>query len=342
MVRTHNMVFRKGNGMQIGMIGLGRMGANMVRRLLRDGHECVVFDVSQANVEALEREGAVGATSLEDMVGKLAKPATVWLMLPAAITDQTIEKLSGVMAAGDVLIDGGNSNYQDDIDRAGRLSGIGLDYIDVGTSGGVWGLERGYCLMIGGPDEAVKRLDPIFLSLSPGAGKEAQRTSELGYIHCGPAGSGHFVKMVHNGIEYGMMAAYAEGLNLMKSANIGKVARSADAETSPLANPHYYHYDLDVAEITEVWRHGSVVSSWLLDLLAGSLHNDPTLDAFSGRVSDSGEGRWMMKAGIDTGVPLPVLSSALFQRFSSQGHEQYSNQVLSALRAAFGGHSEKK
>lgn len=332
--------------MQIGMIGLGRMGANMVRRLMKGGHECVVFDVNSASVDALAGEGAVAATSIQDLVSKLAKPAAVWLMLPAAITDKTLNELSEIMVAGDVIIDGGNSNYQDDVDRAEVLAAKGLDYIDVGTSGGVWGLERGYCLMIGGPNEQVKRLDPIFLALSPGAGSassgEGRRTSELGYIHCGPAGAGHFVKMVHNGIEYGMMAAYAEGLNLLKSANAGRESREADAETSPLAEPQYYQFDFDVAEVTEVWRHGSVVSSWLLDLLAQSLEKDHALDAYSGRVSDSGEGRWMLKAGIDTGVPLPVLSSALFQRFSSQGNEVYSNKVLSALRAAFGGHAEKK
>lgn len=332
--------------MQIAMIGLGRMGANMVRRLLRGGHECVVFDVNKASVDALAGEGAVGASSIEDLVSKLAKPAAVWMMLPAAITDDTLNVLAGLLVRGDVIIDGGNSNYQDDVDRAGKLAEKGIDYIDVGTSGGVWGLERGYCLMIGGPKEAVTRLDPIFLSLAPGAGTAesgvGRRTSELGYIHCGPSGSGHFVKMVHNGIEYGMMAAYAEGMNLLKAANSGKQSRTVDAETSPLSHPQYYQFDLDVAEISEVWRHGSVVSSWLLDLLAQSLENDPNLEVFSGRVSDSGEGRWMLKAGIDTGIPLPVLSSALFQRFSSQGHERYSNQVLSALRAAFGGHAEKK
>ncbi len=329
--------------MQIGMIGLGRMGANMVRRLMRGGHECVVFDVNTANVDALAAEGAVAAQSVQDLVSKLAKPATVWLMLPAAITDHAVGDLANMLVTGDAIIDGGNSNYQDDIDRAARLTEKGLDYIDVGTSGGVWGLDRGYCLMIGGPTEAVTRLDPIFHSLAPGAGMEnaSGRTSELGYLHCGPSGSGHFVKMVHNGIEYGMMAAYAEGMNLMKAANAGQKNREVDAETSPLQHPQYYQFDLDVTEVAEVWRHGSVVSSWLLDLLAQSLKNDPTLEGFSGRVSDSGEGRWMLKAGIDTGVPLPILSSALFQRFTSQGHEQYSNQALSALRAAFGGHVEK-
>ncbi len=329
--------------MQIGMIGLGRMGANMVRRLMRGGHECVVFDVNPANIAALEAEGAVAAQSLQDMISKLEKPAAIWLMLPAAVTEHTLVALSDSLVPGDAIIDGGNSNYQDDIDRAGRLAEKGLDYIDVGTSGGVWGLDRGYCLMIGGPTEAVRRLDPIFHSLAPGAEmpKTSERTSELGYLHCGPSGAGHFVKMVHNGIEYGMMAAYAEGMNLMKAANAGQKSRTVDAETSPLQHPQYYQFDIDVAAVSEVWRHGSVVSSWLLDLLAQSLQNDPMLENFSGRVSDSGEGRWMMKAGIDTGVPLPVLSSALFQRFSSQGHEVYSNQVLSALRAAFGGHVEK-
>jgi 6-phosphogluconate dehydrogenase len=319
------------------------MGANMVRRLMRGGHQCVVYDVAQGNVEALAAEGATAARSLQDLVSKLEKPAAIWLMLPAAITEKTLVELSDILVTGDAIIDGGNSNYQDDIDRAARLAEKGLDYIDVGTSGGVWGLERGYCLMIGGPEDAVSRLDPIFRSLSPGAGSDmpAGRTSELGYLHCGPSGAGHFVKMVHNGIEYGMMAAYAEGMNLMKAANAGQQSRAADAETSPLQHPQYYQFDIDVAEVAEVWRHGSVVSSWLLDLLAQSLKNDPGLESFSGRVSDSGEGRWMLKAGIDTGVPLPVLSSALFQRFSSQGHERYSNQVLSALRAAFGGHAEK-
>ena len=326
------------------------MGANIVRRLMRDGHDCVVFDVNQDAVASLVAEGATGATSIADLASKLHKPRAVWLMIPAGLTGTVVDEVAEVLEPGDIIIDGGNSNYRDDVRRAKKLDESGIHYVDVGTSGGVFGLERGYCLMVGGHDEAVSHLEPVLRTIAPGPG-EVERTpgrtgdyttEERGYLHCGPSGSGHFVKMVHNGIEYGMMAAYAEGLNLMKSANIGKVARSADAETSPLANPHYYHYDLDVAEITEVWRHGSVVSSWLLDLLAGSLHNDPTLDAFSGRVSDSGEGRWMMKAGIDTGVPLPVLSSALFQRFSSQGHEQYSNQVLSALRAAFGGHSEKK
>jgi 6-phosphogluconate dehydrogenase len=304
----------------------------------------VVFDVNPANIEALVAEGAIGASSIEDLAAKLEKPAAVWLMLPAAITDQTIDHLTPLLAKGDAIIDGGNSNYQDDIDRSDKLAPLGLDYIDVGTSGGVWGLDRGYCLMIGGPDGTVKRLDPIFHALAPGAGQklpESGRTSELGYLHCGPSGAGHFVKMVHNGIEYGMMAAYAEGLNLMKAANAGRADRTADAETSPLSNPHYYNLDIDVGEVAEVWRHGSVVSSWLLDLLAGSLAGDPQLSEFSGRVSDSGEGRWMLKSGIDTGVPLPVLSAALFQRFATQGNDIYAAKVLSALRAAFGGHAEK-
>lgn len=333
--------------MQIGMMGLGRMGANMVRRLLRGGHACVVYDINPANVEALVREGATGASSIEDLVSKLSKPATVWLMLPAAITGENVERVAGQMVPGDIIIDGGNSFYHDDVDRAEALSSRKINYLDVGTSGGVWGLERGYCLMIGGPDHAVAHLDPIFATLSPGGtgrtdeDREALRTADRGYLHCGPSGSGHFVKMVHNGIEYGMMAAYAEGMNLLKAANAGKQSRTADAETSPLQQPKYYQFDLDLAAIAEVWRHGSVVSSWLLDLTAEALRHDPTLADFGGRVSDSGEGRWTVKAAIDTGVPVPVLSSALYQRFTSQGESEFADKLLSAMRFAFGGHHEK-
>lgn len=333
--------------MQIGMMGLGRMGANMVRRLLRGGHECVVYDINPASVAALVAEGAVGAASVEELVSKLAKPAAVWLMLPAAITDENLERVAANMVPGDILIDGGNSFYHDDVDRAERLSVRSLNYVDVGTSGGVWGLDRGYCLMIGGPDDAVRHLDPIFATLAPGGDidpadvSEDMKTADRGYLHCGPSGSGHFVKMVHNGIEYGMMAAYAEGMNLLKSANAGKAARAADAETSPLQQPKYYQFDLDLPAIAEVWRHGSVVSSWLLDLTAGALKADPDLAGFSGRVSDSGEGRWTVKAAIDTGVPVPVLSSALYQRFSSQGEAEFGDKLLSAMRFAFGGHHEK-
>ncbi|MBD8554354.1 decarboxylating 6-phosphogluconate dehydrogenase [Rhizobium sp. CFBP 8762] len=331
--------------MQIGMMGLGRMGANMVRRLLRAGHECVVYDINPANVAALVSEGAIGSTSLEEFTAKLKKPACAWLMLPAAITGGNVDALAKLLDAGDIIIDGGNSNYHDDVDRAEVLKAQGLHYVDVGTSGGVWGLERGYCLMIGGPDEAVRHLDPIFASLSPSGGQGGDvvggTTASLGYLHCGPSGSGHFVKMVHNGIEYGMMAAYAEGLNLMKAANAGNAVRALDAETSPLQTPQYYKFDIDLAAVTEVWKHGSVISSWLLDLTADVLADDAALTNFGGRVSDSGEGRWTLKAAIDTGVPVPVLSAALFQRFSSQGNSEYADKLLSAMRFAFGGHHEK-
>ncbi len=333
--------------MQIGMMGLGRMGANMVRRLLQGGHECVVYDINPASVAALVVEGATGSTSMEDFVAKLQKPACAWLMLPAAITGANVDKLAALMAAGDIIVDGGNSYYHDDVDKAEQLKAKGIDYVDVGTSGGVWGLERGYCLMIGGPEAAVRHLDPIFATLAPGTAEaaetagESMRTARLGYLHCGPSGSGHFVKMVHNGIEYGMMAAYAEGMNILKAANAGNKARDIDAETSPLQTPQYYKFDIDMAAVSEVWRHGSVISSWLLDLTADALKQDPELAAYGGRVSDSGEGRWTLKAAIDTGVPTPVLSSALFQRFNSQGEALYADKLLSAMRFAFGGHHEK-
>ncbi len=319
----------------------------MVRRLLQDGHECVVYDINPASVAALVADGATGSTSVEDFVMKLRKPACAWLMLPAAITGANVDRLAGLMTAGDIIIDGGNSYYHDDVDRAEQLFAKGIDYVDVGTSGGVWGLERGYCLMIGGPEAAVRHLDPIFATLAPGnseakeAAGESMRTAQLGYLHCGPSGSGHFVKMVHNGIEYGMMAAYAEGMNILKAANAGNKARDVDAETSPLQTPQYYKFDFDMAAVSEVWRHGSVISSWLLDLTADALQQDPELAAYSGRVSDSGEGRWTLKAAIDTGVPAPVLSSALFQRFNSQGDALYADKLLSAMRFAFGGHHEK-
>ena len=332
--------------MQIGMMGLGRMGANMVRRLMKGGHACVVYDVNPDAVSALVKEGAIGASSLEDFIGKLSKPACAWLMLPAAITGKVVDQVASLMAAGDIIIDGGNSHYQDAVDIASRLAPRDISFVDVGTSGGVWGLERGYCLMIGGPVLAVGHLDPVFATLAPGADKNrlAQQpagTAAAGYLHCGPSGAGHFTKMVHNGIEYGMMAAYAEGLNILKSANAGKASREADAETSPLMNPEYYQFDIDLAAVTEVWRHGSVIGSWLLDLTAGALKEDPALEKFGGRVSDSGEGRWTLKAAIDTGVPAPVLSSALFTRFNSQGESEFADKLLSAMRFAFGGHLEK-
>lgn len=332
--------------MQIGMVGLGRMGANMVRRLLKDGHDCVVFDVNPDNVSALVKEGATGAGSAEDLVSKLTQPRAVWLMLPAAITPKIARDFASRLEAGDAIIDGGNSFYRDAIDLAAEFAPKGIDYIDTGTSGGVWGLERGYSLMIGGAETAVKRLDPIFASLAPGAGQNIENdpitgTAPKGYLHCGPAGAGHFVKMVHNGIEYGVMAAYAEGLNILKAANAGSQEREADAETAPLANPQYYRFDIDLAAVTEVWRHGSVIGSWLLDLTAEALKDDPHLQGYNGRVSDSGEGRWTLQAAVETGVPAPVLSSALFERFSSRGEAEFSGKVLSAMRHAFGGHQEK-
>jgi 6-phosphogluconate dehydrogenase len=329
--------------MQIGMMGLGRMGANMVRRLLRDGHECVVYDINPASVADLVKDGAIGAASVEEFVGKLSKPRSAWLMLPAAITGRVVGTVAALMEAGDIIIDGGNSHYHDAVDQAARLQPKGVNYVDVGTSGGVWGLDRGYCLMIGGPDAAVRHLDPVFATLAPGgpAAVEGAGTAPLGYLHCGPSGAGHFVKMVHNGIEYGVMAAYAEGMNILKAANSGKRKRNVDAETSPLQNPQYYQFDVDLAAVAEVWRHGSVIGSWLLDLTAGALQADPALAQFGGRVSDSGEGRWTLRAAIDTGVPAPVLSSALFDRFSSQGQSEFADKLLSAMRYAFGGHVEK-
>jgi 6-phosphogluconate dehydrogenase len=335
--------------MQIGMIGLGRMGANMVRRLTQGGHQCVVHDVSAAAVDALVKEGATGSTSLDDFLARLSKPRAVWLMVPAGVVDATLAKLVPGLTPGDVIIDGGNSYYRDDVDRAKRLAVTGLHYVDCGTSGGVWGRERGYCLMIGGEPDVVRRLDPVFATLAPGAGtlprtpgRESRAgTAESGYLHCGPNGAGHFVKMVHNGIEYGLMAAYAEGMNILRHANVGARAQTADAETTPLRNPEYYQYDLDLADIAEVWRRGSVVASWLLDLTAAALAGDPHLDKFAGRVSDSGEGRWTLDAAIDEAVPAHVLAAALFERFSSRGEAGFQDRMLSAMRYQFGGHVEK-
>jgi 6-phosphogluconate dehydrogenase len=335
--------------MQLGMVGLGRMGANMVRRLLKGGHHCVVYDVSPKAVDELAREKAVGSSSLQEFVAKLDKPRAVWLMVPAAVVDNTIADILPHLEPGDILIDGGNSYYVDDIRRAKELAAKKVHYVDVGTSGGVWGLERGYCMMIGGEVDVVKRLDPIFSTLAPGTGtiprtpgrERLDGTAEQGYLHCGPNGAGHFVKMVHNGIEYGLMAAYAEGLGILRDANAGKQARSADAETTPLRNPEHYQYDLDLRDITEVWRRGSVIASWLLDLTAASLVKDPALAEFSGRVSDSGEGRWTIKAAVDEAVPAPVLSAALYQRFTSRGEADYQDKLLSAMRFGFGGHVEK-
>ncbi len=335
--------------MQLGMIGLGRMGANMVRRLVRGGHVCVVSDHSPEAVKALVGDGATGSTSLADFVAKLDTPRAIWLMIPAAVVGSTIAKLVPLLAKGDTLIDGGNSYYVDDIRRAHELAAKGIDYVDVGTSGGVWGLERGYCMMIGGPGACVARLDPIFKTLAPGPGEiertpgrpAGRGTAEDGYLHCGPSGAGHFVKMVHNGIEYGLMAAYAEGLGILKSANVGKGTQVADAETTPLRDPELYQYDLDLPEIAEVWRRGSVVASWLLDLTAAALIKDPQLAQFGGRVSDSGEGRWTIKAAIDEGVPAPVLTASLYERFSSRGEAEFENKLLSAMRYEFGGHLEK-
>jgi 6-phosphogluconate dehydrogenase len=333
------------------MVGLGRMGANMARRLMRDGHRIVAFDVSPDAVAALEKDGAEGASSLEDLASKLAAPRSVWVMVPAgAITEQTVGDLAAVLAPGDAIVDGGNSYYRDDIRRAAKVGEKGIDYVDCGTSGGVFGLDRGYCLMIGGPDGAVERLGPIFSTIAPGVdsaertpGREGDPdTAENGYLHCGPNGAGHFVKMVHNGIEYGVMAAYAEGLNILKNANAGKVEREADAETAPLDHPEYYQYDLDIPEIAEVWRRGSVIGSWLLDLTAAALQESPGLAGFEGRVSDSGEGRWTQIAGIDEGVPAPVLYTALSSRFASRDLDDFANKVLSAMRKQFGGHDEKK
>ena len=335
--------------MQLGMIGLGRMGANMVRRLMRDGHECVVFDLSPDSVKALADEGAVGSESMEDFIGKLEKPRSVWLMVPAAVVDKTLDDLVPLLDKGDCVIDGGNSYYRDDIRRSARLAEHKIDYIDAGTSGVVRGLDRAYCLLSGGPDAAVERLDPIFASLAPGV-ESAERTpgrdgdptpSEQGYLHCGPNGAGHFVKMVHNGIEYGVMAAYAEGLNVLKNANAGKREQEVDAETAPLENPEYYQYDIDIPEVAEVWRRGSVIGSWLLDLIAQALQESPDLSEYAGRVSDSGEGRWTSIAAIEEGVPAPVLSLALYSRFASRGLDDFADKVLAAMRKEFGGHAEK-
>jgi 6-phosphogluconate dehydrogenase len=336
--------------MQLGMIGLGRMGANMVRRLLDGGHQCVVYDHQPAAIKPLADAGATGAASLEDFAAKLQKPRAAWLMVPAAVVDATLDDLAKHLEPGDIIIDGGNSYYRDDIDRAERLRPRGLHYVDAGTSGGVWGRERGYCLMIGGEKEVVKRLDPIFAALAPGAQaapptpgrKPGEGTADRGYLHCGPNGAGHFVKMVHNGIEYGLMAAYAEGLNILRHANAGKHTQEVDAETTPLRDPKYYQFDLNLAEVTEVWRRGSVISSWLLDLTAEALHKSPDLEEYAGRVSDSGEGRWTSLAAIDEGVPAPVLTSSLYSRFSSRGQDQFANKLLAAMRFAFGGHLEKK
>jgi 6-phosphogluconate dehydrogenase len=335
--------------MQLGMIGLGRMGANMVRRLIRKGHNCVVFDRSPQAVADLVKENAVGADSLADFVNKLQKPRALWLMVPAAVVDQTIADLLPHLDAGDILIDGGNSYYIDDIKRAKDLAPKKIHYVDVGTSGGVWGLERGYCMMIGGEKQVVQHLDPIFSALAPGSGdisrtpgrEKLDGTAEQGYLHCGPNGGGHFVKMVHNGIEYGIMAAYAEGLSVLRSANVGKQQQGVDAETTPLRDPEHYQYDFNLRDVAEVWRRGSVIASWLLDLTASALVQDPVLSNFAGRVSDSGEGRWTIKAAIDEAVPTPVLTASLYERFSSRGEADYADKLLSAMRFGFGGHLEK-
>jgi 6-phosphogluconate dehydrogenase len=336
--------------MELGLVGLGRMGANMARRLMRDGHRIIAYDVNPDAVATLAGEGAEGADSLADLAAKLSAPRAVWVMVPSGeITERTVEEVAAVLDSGDAIVDGGNSYYRDDIRRAKKVGERGIDYVDCGTSGGVFGLERGYCLMIGGPEAGVRRLDPVFASLAPGVAS-AERTpgrdgepsaSENGYLHCGPNGAGHFVKMVHNGIEYGIMAAYAEGLNILKNANAGKVKREADAETAPLEQPEYYRYDIDIPEVAEVWRRGSVVGSWLLDLTAAALRESPDLSDFAGRVSDSGEGRWTSIAAIDEGVPAPVLTTALYERFASRNLDDFADKVLSAMRKQFGGHDEK-
>jgi 6-phosphogluconate dehydrogenase len=335
--------------MQLGMIGLGRMGANMVRRLIRNGHNCAVFDRSPQAVSDLVKENAIGASSIQELVKKLSKPRAVWLMVPAAVVDQTITDLLPYLEAGDILIDGGNSYYVDDIERAKNLTAKKIHYVDVGTSGGIWGLERGYCMMIGGEKDVVQHLDPIFSTLAPGIGDisrtpgrdQLDGTAEQGYLYCGPNGAGHFIKMVHNGIEYGVMAAYAEGLSVLRSANIGKQSQGVDAETTPLRDPEHYQYDFNLRDVAEVWRRGSVIASWLLDLTAAALVQDPGLSNFAGRVSDSGEGRWTIKAGIDEAVPTPVLTASLYERFSSRGEADYADKLLSAMRFQFGGHLEK-
>ena len=336
--------------MQIGIIGLGRMGGNMARRLLRARHQCVAFDRHPENVKKVSDEGGKGAASLEDLVQKLSPPRAIWMMVPAAGVDATIDQLVPQLQQGDILIDGGNSYYIDDIRRSKQLQPRGIQYVDVGTSGGVWGLERGYCQMIGGPREIVRHLDPIFKALAPGRGdaprtpgrEKIDGTAEEGYLHCGPVGAGHFVKMVHNGIEYGLMAAYAEGINILKHANVGKSTSRSDAETAPLRDPEHYQYDFNLADVTEVWRRGSVVASWLLDLTASAMIRDPQLANFSGRVSDSGEGRWTIVAAVEEGAPAPVLSAALYERFTSRGESDFANKLLSAMRFGFGGHLEKK
>jgi 6-phosphogluconate dehydrogenase len=336
--------------MQLGMIGLGRMGANMVRRLLADGHECVAFDLNPEAMKAIAQEGAVGASSLADLVDKLRKPRAVWMMVPVAFVEETIRSLQPLLERDDILIDGGNTHYHEDIRRARDLGSQGIHYVDVGTSGGVWGRERGYCQMIGGDDSAVRRLAPVFRSLAPEVesaprtrGRPAgQGTAEHGYLHCGPSGAGHFVKMVHNGIEYGIMAAYAEGLNILRHADVGKQTQAHDAETTPLEHPEHYQYDIDLPEVAELWRRGSVIGSWLLDLTAAALGKSPDLEHFGGRVSDSGEGRWAIQAAVDVGVPTHVLSAALFDRFSSRGEADFANRLLSAMRFEFGGHEEKE
>jgi 6-phosphogluconate dehydrogenase len=336
--------------MQLGMIGLGRMGANMVRRLLQGGHECVVFDPVPETVESLVRERAIGAASIKELIDKLRPPRFLWLMVPAAAVDQSIEQLRGFLAAGDTVIDGGNSYYVDDIRRSKMLAAHGVRYVDVGTSGGVWGLERGYCMMIGGDRDPVRQLDPIFETLSPGPGditrtpnfdRLGDNTAEQGYLHCGPSGAGHFVKMVHNGIEYGIMAAYAEGLDVLRAADAGTQTRAVDAETTPLRDPEHYQYQIALPQVAEVWRRGSVIASWLLDLTAAALVSDPELKRFAGRVSDSGEGRWTIKAAVDTGVPTPVLTASLYERFNSRGNAEFQGKLLSAMRLGFGGHVEK-
>jgi 6-phosphogluconate dehydrogenase len=336
--------------MQIGMVGLGRMGANLIRRLIRDGHRCVVYDVNPDAVKELEAEGAIGATSLSDLVGKLEKPRAVWLMLPAAVVDSTLDHLVPLLEPGDAVIDGGNSYYRDDITRAKQLVAQHIHYVDCGTSGGVWGLERGYCIMIGGETGVVTRLEPIFKTIAPGAGSAEPTPSRTrrggtapdGYLHCGPSGAGHFVKMVHNGIEYGMMAAIAEGLSVIKHANAGRIDRVIDAETTPLRDPSAYQFDIDVAEVAEVWRRGSVVGSWLVDLTADAFARSPGLDDFTGRVSDSGEGRWTVLAAVDEGVPAPVITTSLYERFQSRQLGEFTDKVMSAMRSEFGGHAEKK
>ncbi|WP_019178860.1 phosphogluconate dehydrogenase (NAD(+)-dependent, decarboxylating) [Microbacterium yannicii] len=334
--------------MQLGMVGLGRMGGNIVRRLMRDGHECVVFDVNPGAVTALAGEGAVGSESIADLVAKLEAPRAIWLMIPAGLTGKVVDEVAALLEPGDIIIDGGNSNYRDDVRRAAKLQSTGVHYVDIGTSGGVFGLERGYCLMVGGPDEAFRRIEPILQTIAPGSG-EVPRTpgrdgdpapEELGYLHCGPSGAGHFVKMVHNGIEYGVMAALAEGFNILEHADAGIRQTEHSAEVAPLEEPEFYQFTIDTPKVAELWRRGSVISSWLLDLTAAALHGNPTLDGLAGRVSDSGEGRWTVKAAVDTGVPAPVLAASLFERFASRDEDQFANQVLSAMRLQFGGHQE--